>query len=84
MTPPQYTGVRGGLLKGRIRTKGVPDPSPLRPAFHDALLMASVDDLMWALNLLITHPKAKRTWRTYRIQQIDKRLRETWQEEPQP
>jgi hypothetical protein len=70
------TGVRAGLLKGRIRMKGVHEPSMVRPTFDAALQMATTDDLMWALKLLIEHPKAKRTWRDHRIRQIDKRLRE--------
>jgi hypothetical protein len=69
-------GVRAGLLKGRIRTKGVREPSVLRPTFDAALQMATTGDLMWALELLIKHPNAKRTWRDYRIKHIDKRLRE--------
>ena len=81
----QYAGVRGGLIKGRIRTKGTPrvpgGPSELRPGFYDAVRQATVDDLMWALNLLIKHPQARRTHRTERIQQIDKRLREISQQE---
>jgi hypothetical protein len=70
------TGVRGGLLKGRIRMKGVLEPNTLRPTFDEALQMATTDDLMWALELLITHPNAKRTWCDHRIKHIDKRLRE--------
>jgi hypothetical protein len=70
-------GVRGGLIKGRIRTIAAwHEPSYLRPAFHDALQMATTDDLTWALKLLIGRPNSKRTWRTYRIQHIDKRIRE--------
>lgn len=68
--------VRAGLLKGRIRTTGIPVPSKLRPAFDMALQMATTDDLMYALDLLIKRPNTKRTWRNYRIKRIDKRLRE--------
>jgi len=68
--------VRAGLLKGRIRTKATPEPSMSRPTFDAALQMATTDDLMYALDLLIKHPNAKRTWRDYRIKHIDKRLRE--------
>lgn len=77
--PPAHrseSGVGWGLLKGRIRTKGVPEPSKLGPAFHDALQMATSDDLLWALDLLIKHPNVRRTWRNYRIKHIDARLRE--------
>jgi thioredoxin-like negative regulator of GroEL len=70
------TGIRGGLLKGRIRQKGVRDPSQVRPTFDAALQMATTDDLMWALELLIKHPHTKRTWRDHRIKHIDARLRE--------
>jgi hypothetical protein len=70
------SGVRGGLLKGRIRQKGVREPNMERPTFAAALQMATTADLMWALELLIKHPNAKRTWRDHRIKHIDKRLRE--------
>jgi hypothetical protein len=70
------TGVRGGLLKGRIRMRGIREPNMARPTFDAALKMATTGDLMWALELLIKHPNAKRTWRDYRIKHIDKRIRE--------
>jgi hypothetical protein len=75
-------GVSEGLIKGRVRLSIAQPPAKGHPVFHDALQMATKDDLMWALNLLIRHPNAKRTWRNYRIQQIDKRLREIMQERP--
>lgn len=76
-----WQGVRAGLLKGRIRTPHapvVPDPRPegSRPAFDEALAQASVDDLTWALNLLITHPNSKRTYRKHRMTAIAARLQE--------
>lgn len=66
--------VRAGLLQGRVQMGG--EFSTLRPVFEEALQMATTDDLMWALNLLIKHPNARRTWRDYRIKHIDKRIRE--------
>ena len=79
------TGIRGGLLKGRIRLKGVREASQVRPTFDAALQMATTDDLWWALELLIKHPHTKRTWRDHRIKHIDARLRElTGLREPQP
>jgi hypothetical protein len=68
--------VREGLLKGSVRAPSRGEPSKLRPVFDAALQMATKDVLMSALNLLIKHPNAKRTWRNYRIQRIDKQLRE--------
>lgn len=73
-----WTGIRAGLLKGRIREQYAQPvaPDPIAPAFDDALAHASVDDLMWALNLLITHPHSKRTYRKRRMTAIAARLQE--------
>jgi hypothetical protein len=72
-----WQGVRAGLLKGRIRKPDTPVvPDPVAPAFDAALAQASVDDLTWALNLLITHPNTKRTYRKKRMTAIAAKLQE--------
>lgn len=73
-----WQGIRSGLIKGRIRTPDKPMvPNPIAPPFHEALAEASVDDLMWALHLLIIHPNTKRrTFRAQRMKAIADRLQE--------
>lgn len=70
------TGVRAGLLRGRVRKKGVQHPDSTLLPFYRAVEEASADDLRWALNLLVKHPNAKRTFRKQRINAIAYRLEE--------
>lgn len=71
------TGVRAGLLKGRIRERDERHPlNPVATPFYEALEAATVDDLRWALNLLVKNPNAKRTYRARRINAIAYRLEE--------
>lgn len=71
------TGIRAGLLKGRIRERDERHPlNPVATPFYEALEAASVDDLRWALNLLVKNPNAKRTFRETRINAITYRLEE--------
>lgn len=65
---PRGQLVRVGLLKGRIRDNAMAQ-SPI-PRFIVCIGEATVDDLTWALNLLIKHPGAKRTHRKLRIKAI--------------
>lgn len=76
-----WEGVRLGLIKGRIRNPDKPQvPNPQAMAFRDALEQASIDELRWALNLIISHPATKsssgRTYREYRMKAIADRLLE--------
>jgi len=77
-TTHDWRGARLGLIKGRIRNVDNPQvPSPQAPAFKDALAEASLEDLKWALNLLVTNANTqRRTFRDRRIKAIDKRIRE--------
>lgn len=68
--------IRAGLMKGRINPNHREPPSPIVPAFADALEAATKNDLAWALSLLISHPRVRRTYRNYRMEQIAKRLME--------
>lgn len=71
------TGVRAGLLKGRIKRHDDKHPAnPVATPFYEAVEAASVDDLRWALNLLVKNPNAKRTYREIRINAIAYRLEE--------
>lgn len=74
----KLTPVRAGLIKGRILKHRANHPEkPMALPFLEALEAASVDDLLWALNLLITRPLTKkRTYRDKRISAIDSKLRQ--------
>jgi hypothetical protein len=77
----KWQGVRLGLIKGRIRNVDKPQaPNPKAMAFRDALEQASIEELSWALNLLISHPTTKnssgRTYREYRMKAIADRMTE--------
>lgn len=72
-------GIRAGLIKGRIRTVGVLQPSIIIPPFLDALAEATQDDLVWALRFLVRSRAKDLTWRAQRapgrINEVDAKLR---------
>lgn len=71
------TDVRDGLLKGRIQpTPQRQQASIVHMAFDDALAAATIEDLLYAANLIIRHSRAKRTHRDARITGIAKRMDE--------
>lgn len=67
--------IRDGLIWGRIRTLGVPEPSIIIPPFVDALAQATQDDLLWALGRLIRSRAKDLTWRKRRINEVEGKLR---------
>lgn len=67
--------IRDGLVWGRIRTKGVLEPSIIIPPFLDALAEATQDDLLWALRFLVRSRAKDLTWRARRINEVDSKLR---------
>lgn len=68
-------GIRAGLIKGRIRTKGVLEPSIIVPPFLDALAEAEQDDLLWALRFVVRSRAKDLTWRKRRIREVDEKLK---------
>lgn len=65
--------IRDGLLKGRIRDNGQ-SPSAWHMKFDDALAVATLDDLLYAANLMIGHPHVRRSYRERRITMIATKL----------
>lgn len=67
--------IRRGLMRGRIRAVDAGrTQSEKVPSFGDAVAAASIDDLRWAMNLLMRNPDAHRTWYVARQKAIADRI----------